>query len=266
MRAIERLRAFEPWNFALVRNGLHEFARRGFYGAFSGGKDSVVLYYLARAAGVQVDWHYNLTTVDPPELVRFIRSNFPDVAIERPKCTFWQLMRAKGGLPTMHRRWCCEVLKERGGIGRKVITGVRAEESNTRAKYGIVQPCMKSAMRGKILIHPILDWTNEDVWKYIHTLRLPYCSLYDEGLKRIGCVLCPFERRPREAEARWPKLFGHAYKVVEELYATQEEWQRAFPEGPRGVWDWWMDRRRAWPREEGDQSVLPFDQFDDGEA
>lgn len=38
---------------------------------------------------------------------------------------------------------------------------------------------------------PIIDWSTEDVWNYIKTNNLRYCSLYDEGFDRIGCVLCP---------------------------------------------------------------------------
>ena len=47
--AVDRLKAFEP--------------AEGYYGAFSGGKDSCVIKELARLAGVKVDWHYNWTTV-----------------------------------------------------------------------------------------------------------------------------------------------------------------------------------------------------------
>lgn len=59
--AIDRLRAFEP--------------EEGYYLAFSGGKDSVVIKAIADMAGVKYDAHYNATTVDPPELVRFIKTS-----------------------------------------------------------------------------------------------------------------------------------------------------------------------------------------------
>ena len=57
--AIERLKAFEPPD--------------GYYVAFSGGKDSQCIYHLCQIAGVKFDAHYAITSVDPPELVRFIR-------------------------------------------------------------------------------------------------------------------------------------------------------------------------------------------------
>lgn len=89
--AKDRLRAFEP--------------EEGYYLAFSGGKDSQCIYHIAKEAGVKFDAHYNLTTVDPPELVHFIKKNYPDVHIDKPEKTMWQLIEKKG-LPTRMKRWC----------------------------------------------------------------------------------------------------------------------------------------------------------------
>jgi len=75
---------------------LHEPKDAPYYGCFSGGKDSVVIKELARRAGVRIVWHYNVTTIDPPELVRFIRREHPDVAFERPKHPFFVEMRTHG--------------------------------------------------------------------------------------------------------------------------------------------------------------------------
>ena len=124
-RSIERLRAFEP--------------PEGYYLAFSGGKDSVVLKALADMAGVKYDAHYNATTVDPPELVRFIKEKHADVAFELPKKTMRQLIIEKQSPPTRLQRYCCEKLKETNGKGRITLTGVRWEESaGRRENQGLV--------------------------------------------------------------------------------------------------------------------------------
>lgn len=68
--AVERLKAFEP--------------EEGYYVAFSGGKDSQCVYHLCVRAGVKFDAHYSVTSVDPPELVRFIRTQYPDVHFDIP--------------------------------------------------------------------------------------------------------------------------------------------------------------------------------------
>lgn len=85
--AIQRLQTFEP--------------PEGYYLAFSGDKDSVVIKALANMTGVKYDAHYNLTSVDPPELVRFIKNAHPDVVIEIPRdkngkhITMWNLIPKK---------------------------------------------------------------------------------------------------------------------------------------------------------------------------
>lgn len=72
---------------------------KGFYLAFSGGKDSQALYHVAVLAGVKFEAHYALTTLGPPEVVRFIRANYPDVINDRPDMTFAQLCIKKRHYP-----------------------------------------------------------------------------------------------------------------------------------------------------------------------
>jgi len=189
--AIDRLKEFEP--------------EEGYYLAFSGGKDSCVILDLAKKAKVKFDAHHNLTTVDPPELIYFIRKYYSDVAIKRSKKTMWQLIEGRGFPPTRMIRYCCSELKEGGGKGRLVVTGVRWAESKRRSGRQMVEMCRTDPTQR--FIHPIIDWSDEDIWEYIHQQKIPYCSLYDEGFKRLGCVICPLsgsENMKRDAE-RWPK-------------------------------------------------------------
>lgn len=130
--AIDTMRFFEPKDGA------------GYYLAFSGGKDSVVLKALADMAGVKYDAHYVVTSVDPPELVRFIKT-LPDVQMAHPRdkdgrpITMWSLIAKKGLPPLRTMRYCCEYLKETSGEGRVTLTGVRwAESNNRRANQGRV--------------------------------------------------------------------------------------------------------------------------------
>ena len=86
---------------------------RPYYGCFSGGKDSVALKHVARMAGVAVDWHYNVTTIDPPELVRFIQRAHPDVKwLRSPHGPFFRRAAEVKGFPTRRTRWCCAEYKE----------------------------------------------------------------------------------------------------------------------------------------------------------
>jgi len=242
--AINRLKAFEP--------------TEGYYLAFSGGKDSVVLKHLADRAGVKYDAHYNVTTIDPPELVRFIRKEHPAVKWERPEKAFLTRLVEKG-FPLRQARWCCEEYKEKGGAGRVVLTGIRAAESVRRGKRRMVETCMKEP--SKRFVHPIIDWVELDVWKYIRKNDVAYCSLYDDGFKRLGCLFCPMSyHKQRQHEVRvYPRYAAAFRKAFRSLYEKRkkagaksvERWSSG-----DAMFDWWLSDGHI---DERGQKVFHFD-------
>lgn len=106
----------------------------GFYLAFSGGKDSQALYHVAKMAGVKFKAHMSLTSVDPPQVIRFVKNVYPDVVLHKPKMSIYQRAVERGILPTMRVRWCCADFKESAGAGKVTLIGIRKEESARRAK------------------------------------------------------------------------------------------------------------------------------------
>ena len=257
-KAIMRLQTYEP--------------PEGYYLCFSGGKDSCVIKALADMAGVKYDAHYSVSTVDPPELVRFIKDKYPDVIFEHPHdksgnvVSMWSLIAKNTMPPTRIVRYCCAELKENGGKGRLKVTGVRWDESVRRKKSHsevtfadkkaakvvekelsdedflstpqggvalrldnrenarIVEMCYKDHTT---LINPIIDWTTAEVWEFIHEYNIPYCSLYDEGFKRLGCIGCPMgskEQRLKEFE-RWPKYYRLYMIAFEKMIEHRGGWQ-----------------------------------------
>lgn len=226
--AIERLRTFEPAD--------------GYYVAFSGGKDSIVVKDLVQRSGVRYDIHMHLTSVDPPELLRYVRAHHADVELVRPAKTMWQLIAEHGMPPIRQCRYCCRWLKEQGGGGRVVVTGVRWAESARRAKRRMVEVCMRD--KTKTYAHPIIDWSDAEVWEYIRERQLPYCCLYDEGFTRIGCVGCPMgSRYQRDKQfARWPG-FEHLYRKAFEAASKHRRKGRKWSDG-ESMWDWWMADKR----------------------
>lgn len=158
--AIERMKMFEP--------------EEGYYLAFSGGKDSQCIYHLAKQAGVKFDAHYRVTSVDPPELVQFIKRQYPDVHLDVPHyadgtpATMWNLIPVKQMPPTRIVRYCCQTLKETGGEGRATMTGVRwAESANRSINQGLIVMPKKSKRLKKKL--------EEENINFLKTMRGGWC-------------------------------------------------------------------------------------------
>ena len=221
----------------------------GYYVCFSGGKDSIVMLDLVKKAGVKYDVHMNLTSVDPPELLKFIREYYPECQIHRPEKSMFQLIRENGMPPTRLVRFCCRLLKEQYGNDRVKITGIRWEESSSR----------KLRLGHEVgFIHPIIEWASDEIWEYIHANKLPYPSLYNEGFYRIGCIGCPMGRRQRYQQfLRWPQ-FKKAYyntfqKIINDRKAKGKEDIKGYYKDVDTLWSWWMEEL---PKENKDQTNI----------
>jgi len=208
--------------------------------AFSGGKDSIVLLDLVRKSGIYHKAIMNLTTVDPPEIIYFIRENYPEVVIERPKYTMWQLIVRKRMPPTRGVRYCCQVMKERNRSGL-TLTGIRAEESHSRQGRSIIEAKSKRA----ILYHPIITWTEKDVWEHIEQNHLKYPAMYDNGHRRIGCIGCPFQSvRMRELDfEQFPKYKQAYLRAFDRALKRREagRYRKEFHSGQE-MFAWWMQQ------------------------
>lgn len=243
------------------------------YVAFSGGKDSTVLYDVVKKAAEKdktpiseyCDLVYNVTGVDPPELVYFMRRTYPELQWSMYEKSMWRLIEVKG-VPTQIQRFCCASLKERGGMGRMCCTGVRWAESVRRAKTRgafetfayknkskillndndearmMFETCMQKQKR---ICNPIIDFTDANVWDYIRDRKAPYCSLYDEGFDRLGCIGCPLvsaDKRIREFE-RWPKFKANYIRAFDRMLIRGRSRGKVYADNwatGQDVFDWWM--------------------------
>lgn len=246
-KAIERLKVFEPED--------------GYYLCYSGGKDSDVIKILAHLAGVNFEAVHNLTTVDAPETVNYIRSQ-SDVRIDYPELSMWRLIEKKGMPPTLLVRYCCSELKERGGKGKVKITGVRWAESNNRKENGgLVKIIGKPKTMQRIadendvdyrvnkhnglilnydddasrrmvehcyrttstMVNPIIDWKDSDVWQFLRHYGCRSNPLYECGFNRIGCIGCPMAGKHRKVEFElYPKYKENYIRAFDRMLKTLE--------------------------------------------
>ena len=248
----------------------------------SGGKDSSVIKEFALRSGIPFEIMHNHTTADAPETVRFVRSEakrFEDLGIKYTinmptykgqRTSMWNLIPQKLMPPTRLVRYCCSVLKENGGAGRFIATGVRWAESNSRKnnrgiyerlaakkenriilnndnddKRMLFENCRLKAKR---VVNPIIDWKDEDVWQFLEAAKPPLNPLYAEGWCRVGCVGCPMAgKKGREAEfIRWPKykdLYLKAFDNMLEERKRRGKLEGSWRMGDTGldVFNWWME-------------------------
>lgn len=180
-------------SIALLKQA-EQLARRydpehGFYLAFSGGKDSQALYHIAEMACVKFQAHMNLTSVDPPEVIRFVKTNYPDVILHKPKDSIYKIAVKKGILPSQKIRWCCAEFKENAGAGKVTLLGIRREESTRRAARNEVEVSSRSFSGDLQEFEKFQEERRNN--KRIKKIQLPPSVANQEGITNesvVGCI------------------------------------------------------------------------------
>lgn len=244
----------------------------------SGGKDSSVCVALAQRAGIPFEVMHNHTTADAPETVYFVREEFKRLENLGINCilnypyykgqrvSMWSLIPQKLMPPTRIARYCCSVLKERGGAGRFVTTGVRwAESSKRKNERGIYETAPNDVkkkiilnndnddrrrlfetctIKAKRVCNPIIDWTDYEVWDFLTSEKISVNPLYGCGFSRVGCVGCPMAGtagRQREF-ARYPQYKRMYIRAFEHM--IEERHRRGLlTDWVCGIdcFHWWME-------------------------
>ena len=186
--------------------------------AFSGGKDSLVALHLAlKTLGPDTKVIWNNTTVEFPETAQYVQSlskewNF-SLLIAKPKKSFFSAVKEKGWA-THEDRWCCRTYKDNPAQETMSANSIVAEITGTTRTESIYRRSLLPFKLPKkepliVRIHPIYDWNQWEVWRYIKAENLPYNPLYDKGYRRIGCWCCPINgpSHYKRLHKTHPKLF-----------------------------------------------------------
>jgi phosphoadenosine phosphosulfate reductase len=175
--------------------------------SFSGGKDSTVTSDLVTKAlsNPQILHIFGDTTLEFPETTEYVarfkadHKKTPVISSKNKDKDFFQLCEEIGP-PSRVLRWCCTVFKT-GAITRKITSllgnkkgiltfyGIRRSESASRNKYERETDSPKIAKQ--IVISPIIDWYDFDIWLYILTTKIDFNNAYRLGYARVGCWCCP---------------------------------------------------------------------------
>lgn len=272
--------AFEALRFASAQS--LKLYKQPLVITYSGGKDSDVLLHLAGKSGIPYEVLHSLTTADAPETVWHVRETFRRLELANVKCvidahvqpdgkraTMWNLIPKKMVPPTRIKRYCCAVLKETGGRGRFIATGVRWDESSRRKNSrGAIEVSTRDKnkrlilmddndesrmqfescqLKGQRTVNPIVGWTTADVWDYVTAEHIPMNPLYRCGFCRVGCIGCPMAGKSRTMEfAMYPKIklaYIRAFDRMLEERRRRGKMAGGMRWGDNGldIFNWWME-------------------------
>ena len=270
-KAIDRLKAASDMSLRLYKQPLVI--------TYSGGKDSDVLLHLAEASGIPFEVLHSLTTADAPQTVYHVRDTFRRLENKGIKCTvdkhvqpdgsritMWNLIPRTLIPPTRLARYCCSKLKEGGGKGRFIATGVRWDESAARKKNRGALEVITSKkdnslilsndnsedrrlfescqLKGKRVVNPIVDWKTDDVLDYIEAEHITMNPLYGCGFSRVGCIGCPMAgKQSRQRDfLKYPKYKTMYIKAFERRIEEMKRRGRAVTwETGLDAFHWWME-------------------------
>lgn len=185
--------------------------------SWSGGKDSAVASSIAQRAfpDERIAHIFADTTIELPStynhLKQFRKLNpATPFLVGLPVRGFFDLCREIGP-PSHIQKWCCTTHKAApladviaavgGGSAVLAVCGLRRGESQRRQNYPRI--IAEGKIGKQVLLSPLADWSDFDIWVWATTAGLPLNEAYRYGLDRVGCAFCP-------DGSKWGDMIGTA--------------------------------------------------------
>lgn len=195
----------------ILRWGVRTFFPRLTMGTAFGPEGNCIIHMLAEIEPrVRI---FNLETgyqfAETLELRERIKQRYGiEVEFIRPELTVEEYEQEHGGpLYVIRPDQCCHDRKiiplRKAAVGYDAwISAIRKDQTADRGKASVVQ---WDAKFGLFKINPLLNWTKNDVWKFIEKHDVPYNPLHDQGYPSIGCWPCTLAVNAGEDEraGRW---------------------------------------------------------------
>jgi len=190
-------------SLGLIREAYEEFGDR-LVVANSLGKDSVVVWHLAKRVAPDIRGFIVTTRFKPEETKEFMRR---EVARYLELRVFESYETIPEDLHQTDPDLCCKILKvepTRRAIEEMNVecwaTGLRCTEGRTRTDFEEIE----ERDEGLVKLNPILIWRELEVWQYIALNQVAVNPLYAEGYRSLGCAPCTrISTDDNERAGRW---------------------------------------------------------------
>jgi phosphoadenosine phosphosulfate reductase len=188
-----------------IKKAYQQFPREKIVIAWTGGKDSTVLLHLVRSifnSVVPFPVMFNDSTMEFEEIYEFIKE-----LTKKWGLNLIVVPHSKGELEKFNKTKNVERKKELSRLMKinainaflkknhidAFMAGIRWDEHPARSKETYL-----SKRKDHMRIHPILHFTEADIWTYIKTYKVPYVKLYDKGYRSLGEK--PFTKKAKKGE------------------------------------------------------------------
>lgn len=168
------------------------------------GKDSSVVWHLAKRVSPKIRGFIITTRFKPKETVEFMKEEverYPELRV------FKNDESIPDKLHETEPDKCCDLLKvkpTREAIAAMDVTcwvtGLRCTEGRTRTDFKETEERDK----GLVKLNPILIWHEREIWQYLALNRVQVNPLYAQGYRSLGCAPCTrITSGPDERGGRW---------------------------------------------------------------